>query len=85
MNLNETTRQKKVALVRLARHSNGLNRYHIGESMLPSMRHFLKFIDAYEKWDSHGFNVKVWPGPPVSLLSVEADKKMRSRLVDNNG
>lgn len=27
--------------------------------MLPSMRHFLKFIDAYEKWDAHGFNVKV--------------------------
>ena len=34
-------------------------RYHVGESMLPSMRHFLKFIDAYEKWDAHGFNVKV--------------------------
>ncbi|PHH67804.1 hypothetical protein CDD82_1108 [Ophiocordyceps australis] len=33
-------------------------RYHIGESMLPSMRHFLKFIDCYEKWDAHGFNVK---------------------------
>ncbi|KAL8872460.1 MAG: hypothetical protein Q9174_001916, partial [Haloplaca sp. 1 TL-2023] len=26
--------------------------------MLPSMRHFLKFIDAYEKWDAYGFNVK---------------------------
>lgn len=23
------------------------------------MRHFLKFIDAYEKWDAHGFNIKV--------------------------
>jgi hypothetical protein len=23
------------------------------------MRHFLKFIDAYEKWDTYGFNVKV--------------------------
>ncbi|PHH66063.1 hypothetical protein CDD81_588 [Ophiocordyceps australis] len=33
-------------------------RYHIGESMLPSMRHFLKFIDCYEKWDAHGFNIK---------------------------
>ncbi|KAL4738166.1 hypothetical protein BDV11DRAFT_206155 [Aspergillus similis] len=33
-------------------------RYHIGESMLPSMRHFLKFIDAYDKWDAHGFNIK---------------------------
>jgi hypothetical protein len=34
-------------------------RYHVGESMLPSMRHFLKFIGAYEKWDAHGFNIKV--------------------------
>jgi hypothetical protein len=35
------------------------HRYHIGESMLPSMRHFLKFIDGYEKFNAHGFNVKV--------------------------
>ncbi|KAI1380237.1 FAD/NAD(P)-binding domain-containing protein [Hypoxylon crocopeplum] len=33
-------------------------RYHVGESMLPSMRHFLKFIDAYDKWQAHGFQVK---------------------------
>ncbi|OTA94904.1 hypothetical protein M434DRAFT_29445 [Hypoxylon sp. CO27-5] len=33
-------------------------RYHIGESMLPSMRHFLKFIDGYDKWNDHGFRVK---------------------------
>ncbi|KAL8336460.1 hypothetical protein RB601_000326 [Gaeumannomyces tritici] len=33
-------------------------RYHIGESMLPSMRHFLKFIDGYEKFNAHGFNIK---------------------------
>ncbi|KAL6238481.1 hypothetical protein BDW75DRAFT_247227 [Aspergillus navahoensis] len=38
-------------------------RYHIGESMLPSMRHFLKFIDAYDKWDAHGFNIKVRKAP----------------------
>lgn len=34
-------------------------RYHIGESMLPSIRHFLKFVDAYEKFDQHGFIHKV--------------------------
>jgi flavin-dependent dehydrogenase len=34
-------------------------RYHIGESMLPSMRHFLKFIDLYEKYNNYGFRVKV--------------------------
>ncbi|KAI1416678.1 FAD/NAD(P)-binding domain-containing protein [Hypoxylon sp. FL1857] len=33
-------------------------RYHVGESMLPSMRHFLKFIDGYEKWKEHGFRIK---------------------------
>ncbi|KAF3933287.1 hypothetical protein ABW20_dc0102475 [Dactylellina cionopaga] len=33
-------------------------RYHVGESMLPSMRHFLKIIDCYDKFDAHGFNQK---------------------------
>ncbi|KAJ5369519.1 FAD/NAD(P)-binding domain-containing protein [Penicillium cosmopolitanum] len=30
-------------------------RYHIGESLLPSVKYFLEFIGAYEKFDSHGF------------------------------
>ncbi|KAI1185721.1 hypothetical protein F5B17DRAFT_445476 [Nemania serpens] len=30
-------------------------RYHIGESLLPSMKYFLEFIDLYEKFDAHGF------------------------------
>ncbi|KAH6624379.1 putative flavin-dependent halogenase/O-methyltransferase bifunctional protein [Chaetomium sp. MPI-SDFR-AT-0129] len=30
-------------------------RYHIGESMLPSMRHFLRFIDCDDKFNAHGF------------------------------
>ncbi|KZF25346.1 FAD/NAD(P)-binding domain-containing protein [Xylona heveae TC161] len=30
-------------------------RYHIGESMLPSMRHFLRFIDLDETFVNHGF------------------------------
>ncbi|PLB45829.1 FAD/NAD(P)-binding domain-containing protein [Aspergillus steynii IBT 23096] len=33
-------------------------RYHIGESMLPSMRHFLQFIDLDEKFNQHGFRIK---------------------------
>ncbi|KAI2602097.1 FAD/NAD(P)-binding domain-containing protein [Hypoxylon sp. NC1633] len=33
-------------------------RYHIGESMLPSIRHFLKFVDGYDEWNAHGFQVK---------------------------
>lgn len=27
--------------------------------MLPSMRHFLKYVDGYEKFNAHGFNIKV--------------------------
>ncbi|KAJ7479299.1 putative halogenase [Mycena latifolia] len=40
-------------------------RYHIGESMLPSCRPFLRFIDAEEKVVQHGFTVKV--GAAVKL------------------
>ncbi|KAG8527858.1 uncharacterized protein KY384_006774 [Bacidia gigantensis] len=31
------------------------DRYHVGESMLASIRHFLRFIDLDEKFDKHGF------------------------------
>ncbi|RDW81828.1 aromatic-ring hydroxylase-like protein [Coleophoma cylindrospora] len=34
-------------------------RYHIGESMLPSLRHFLRFIDCDETFLQHGFTKKV--------------------------
>ncbi|KAJ6536372.1 putative halogenase [Mycena capillaripes] len=40
-------------------------RYHIGESMLPSCRPFLRFIGAEEKVANHGFAVKV--GAAVKL------------------
>ena len=36
-----------------------LCRYHIGESLIPSVRHYLKFIDAEEKVANHGFKIKV--------------------------
>ena len=38
-----------------------LDRYHIGESMLASMRHFLRFIDLDSDFDKHGFIKKVRP------------------------
>ncbi|KAL4734482.1 hypothetical protein BDV11DRAFT_174721 [Aspergillus similis] len=34
-------------------------RYHIGESMLPSLRHYLRFIDLDEDFVNHGFTKKV--------------------------
>lgn len=37
-------------------------RYHIGESLIPSVRHYLRFIDAEEKVASYGFARKV-PNP----------------------
>ena len=37
------------------------HRYHIGESLLPSVRHFLRFVDAEEKVMSYGFVRKVSP------------------------
>ncbi|KAJ2923818.1 hypothetical protein H1R20_g13275, partial [Candolleomyces eurysporus] len=40
-------------------------RYHIGESMLPSLKLFLRYIDAEEKVKNHGFCVK--PGAAVKL------------------
>lgn len=38
-----------------------LFRYHIGESMLASIRHFFRFIDLDETFDNYGFRVKVPP------------------------
>lgn len=35
------------------------NRYHIGESTLPSLRHFFKFIDFDDQFNAHGFFKKV--------------------------
>ncbi|KIK37366.1 hypothetical protein CY34DRAFT_810413 [Suillus luteus UH-Slu-Lm8-n1] len=40
-------------------------RYHIGESLLPSVRHFLAFIGAEESIMNYGFTVK--PGAAVKL------------------
>ncbi|XP_044714956.1 tryptophan halogenase domain-containing protein [Hirsutella rhossiliensis] len=34
-------------------------RYHIGESTLPSLRHFLKFIDFDDAFNAHGFYKKI--------------------------
>ncbi|KAM0810163.1 putative Tryptophan 2-halogenase [Seiridium cardinale] len=33
-------------------------RYHIGESMLPSFAHYLKFVDLYDEFNKHGFRRK---------------------------
>ncbi|KAI8992929.1 FAD/NAD-P-binding domain-containing protein [Trametes punicea] len=40
-------------------------RYHIGESLIPSVRYFLRFIDAEEKMAAHGFARK--PGSAIKF------------------
>ncbi|PFH50120.1 hypothetical protein AMATHDRAFT_61783 [Amanita thiersii Skay4041] len=40
-------------------------RYHVGEGMLPSMRHFLRFVDMEEEFHNHGFKHK--PGATFKL------------------
>jgi hypothetical protein len=44
--------------------AQGTRRYHVGESLIPSVRRFLRFIDADDKVTQHGFVVK------VSLLRI---------------
>ncbi|KAJ7176134.1 FAD/NAD(P)-binding domain-containing protein [Mycena crocata] len=34
-------------------------RYHVGESQLASLRHFLRFIDLEKKFEAHGFTKKL--------------------------
>ena len=36
-----------------------LSRYHVGESLIPSVRRYMRFIGAEEKLANHGFVLKV--------------------------
>lgn len=40
-------------------YTSSSRRYHIGESLIPSVRHYLRFIDADEKVANYGFASKV--------------------------
>ncbi|RXW20299.1 hypothetical protein EST38_g5554 [Candolleomyces aberdarensis] len=53
-------------------------RYHIGESMLPSLKLFLRYIDAEEKVKNHGFCIKVSVGI-VMDQSISTAKKTAAR------
>ncbi|KAJ3014847.1 hypothetical protein NUW54_g1197 [Trametes sanguinea] len=45
-------------------------RYHIGESLIPSVRHFLRFIGAEDKIIQHGFARKDH-GEASLMLAIE--------------
>lgn len=55
-------------------------RYHVGESMLPSLRHFLRFIDLDDAFLNHGFKIKAlsFSFPIVSKLTILGRKVQRS-------
>lgn len=51
-------------------------RYHVGESLIPSVRHYMRFIEADHKLAGHGFVHKVrmatvtWLGLDLTPLSA---------------
>ncbi|KAJ7780262.1 hypothetical protein DFH07DRAFT_468316 [Mycena maculata] len=55
-------------------------RYHIGESMLPSLRHFLRFIDAERKVEEHGFQKK----PGAAILFNQWKREGYTKFGENN-
>ena len=56
-------------------------RYHVGESMLPSMRHFLRFIDLDSTFDNFGFRVKVRGHGGRHAIAREIDISTEGRVV----
>ena len=52
--------------------SEYLTRYHVGESMVASIRHFLRFIDLDDTFDKYGFVKKVSPFCHYDRKSYEA-------------
>ncbi|KAF8183754.1 hypothetical protein K438DRAFT_1129539 [Mycena galopus ATCC 62051] len=55
-------------------------RYHIGESMLPSLRHFLRFIGAERKVEEHGFQKK----PGAAILFNQWKQEGYTKFGENN-
>ena len=59
----------------ITRWTLNLNRYHVGESMLASLRPFLHFIDLDSTFKAHGFTKKVGAILPyvLQLLKLYID------------
>jgi hypothetical protein len=60
-------------------------RYHIGESMLPSFRHFLRYIDLDSTFLDHGFTQKVSQQPMIPTYSrPDSDTELVGRMVQRS-
>ncbi|KAI9571693.1 FAD/NAD-binding domain-containing protein [Boletus coccyginus] len=55
-------------------------RYHIGESLLASVRHFLGFIGAFDTVDAHGFTIK--PGAAFKFNQYKREAYTAFTAVD---
>jgi hypothetical protein len=57
------------------------NRYHVGESLIPSIRHYMRFIGAEEKVANHGFvrKVRTIPVNPI-LMPSHSTRSLGQRL-----
>lgn len=62
-------------------------RYHVGESMLASLRPFLHYIDLDSKFRNHGFTKKVSTLYPCDGSDVESVRRLaqRSSLTRRSG
>lgn len=63
-------------------------RYHVGESLLASIRHFLRFIDLDEEFDKYGFHHKATLPAldslhPISLTSTNRKVQLSSSTRDS--
>jgi hypothetical protein len=66
-----------------------LPRYHVGESLIPSIRHYMRFIGAEEKLANHGFVRKVrvifYPGIHCTNVPLENSQVPPLNLINSNG
>lgn len=63
-------------------------RYHIGESLIPSVRHYLRFIGAEDKIKAHGFIRKV-SSPiihaPIMLIHFQPGSAIKFKQFKREG
>lgn len=55
-------------------------RYHVGESLIPSIRHYLRFIGAEEKMASHGFLRKVRLATKLTTIILRVEVSLLNSL-----
>ena len=59
------------------------HRYHIGESLIPSVRHYLRFVGAEETVEGYGFMHKVRPRVRCAMIDVWGALVGRSAQVES--